>query len=59
MPILLAQILGSVIAAAILQFVSRRWLFLVNLPFGLLALLLAVRRETALKGQIWYENSSD
>ena len=42
MPILLAPILGPVIAGAILQFASWRWLFLVNLPFGVLALLLAV-----------------
>ncbi len=42
MPILLAPILGPVIAGAILQFASWRWLFLVNLPFGALALVLAV-----------------
>jgi EmrB/QacA subfamily drug resistance transporter len=42
LPILLAPILGPVIAGAILQFASWRWLFLVNLPIGLLALLLAV-----------------
>jgi EmrB/QacA subfamily drug resistance transporter len=42
MPILLAPILGPVIAGAILQFAFWRWLFLVNLPFGVLALVLAV-----------------
>ncbi len=42
MPILLAPLLGPVIAGAILQFASWRWLFLVNLPVGVLALLLAV-----------------
>jgi len=50
MPILLAPILGPVIAGAILQFASCRWLFWSTPPFGVLALLLAVRRETALKG---------
>jgi EmrB/QacA subfamily drug resistance transporter len=42
MPILLAPLLGPVIAGAILQFASWRWLFLVNLPVGVLALVLAV-----------------
>src|ERR1700723_3410333 len=40
-PILLAPILGPVIAGAILQYASWRWLFLVNLPVGALALVLA------------------
>jgi len=40
-PILLAPILGPVIAGAILQYASWRWLFLVNLPVGILALGLA------------------
>jgi EmrB/QacA subfamily drug resistance transporter len=42
MPILLAPLLGPVIAGALLRFASWRWLFLVNLPFGALALMLAV-----------------
>jgi EmrB/QacA subfamily drug resistance transporter len=42
MPILLAPLLGPFIAGAILQFASWRWLFLVNLPVGVLALVLAV-----------------
>jgi EmrB/QacA subfamily drug resistance transporter len=42
MPILLAPLLGPVIAGALLHFASWRWLFLVNLPFGVLALMLAV-----------------
>jgi len=42
MPILLAPLLGPVVAGAILQFASWRWLFLVNLPVGVLALVLAV-----------------
>ena len=42
MPILLAPILGPVIAGAILQFASWRWLFLINLPVGALAIVLAV-----------------
>jgi EmrB/QacA subfamily drug resistance transporter len=40
-PILLAPLLGPVIAGALLRFASWRWLFLVNLPFGALALVLA------------------
>lgn len=40
-PVLLAPLLGPVIAGAILQFASWRWLFLVNLPVGALAILLA------------------
>ena len=42
-PILLAPTLGPVIAGGILQHASWRWLFLVNLPVGALALLLAAR----------------
>jgi EmrB/QacA subfamily drug resistance transporter len=42
MPILAAPLLGPVIAGALLQFASWRWLFLVNLPFGALAVILAV-----------------
>jgi EmrB/QacA subfamily drug resistance transporter len=42
MPIILAPLLGPVIAGAVLRFASWRWLFLVNLPFGALALMLAV-----------------
>ncbi|MFX1737402.1 DHA2 family efflux MFS transporter permease subunit [Paraburkholderia sp. A1RI_3L] len=41
LPILLGPLLGPVIAGAILHYASWRWLFLVNLPVGLLALLLA------------------
>jgi MFS family permease len=41
LPILLAPLLGPVIAGAILQFASWRWLFLINLPVGVLALALA------------------
>jgi EmrB/QacA subfamily drug resistance transporter len=41
MPILLAPVLGPVIAGALLRFASWRWLFLINLPFGALALALA------------------
>src|ERR1700690_3208798 len=40
-PILLGPILGPVIAGAILQDASWRWLFLVNLPVGVLAIVLA------------------
>jgi EmrB/QacA subfamily drug resistance transporter len=41
LPVLLAPLLGPVIAGAILQFGSWRWLFLINLPVGVLALALA------------------
>ena len=42
LPVLLAPLLGPVIAGAILRFASWRWLFLVNLPVGVLALGLAM-----------------
>lgn len=42
LPVLLAPVLGPIVAGLILQHASWRWLFLVNLPVGLLALLLAV-----------------
>lgn len=41
-PILLAPLLGPVIAGAILQSLSWRWLFLVNLPVGIVAVVLAL-----------------
>jgi EmrB/QacA subfamily drug resistance transporter len=41
LPVLLAPLLGPVLAGAILQFASWRWLFLINLPVGALALALA------------------
>ena len=41
-PIMLGPILGPVIAGTILQHASWRWLFLVNLPVGALAIVLAV-----------------
>src|ERR1700744_109801 len=40
-PVMLGPILGPVIAGAILQHASWRWLFLVNLPVGVLAIVLA------------------
>lgn len=43
LPILLAPVLGPVVAGAILRYASWRWLFLVNLPIGVLALVLALR----------------
>jgi len=42
MPILLAPLLGPVVAGVLLHFASWHWLFWVNLPFGALALVLAV-----------------
>src|SRR6202166_598653 len=41
-PIMLGPLLGPVIAGAILQFASWRWLFLINLPVGVLAIVLAI-----------------
>src|SRR5580658_4185605 len=41
-PIMLGPILGPVIAGAILQYASWRWLFLVNLPVGALAIVLTI-----------------
>ena len=41
LPVLLAPLLGPVVAGAILHFASWRWLFLINLPVGVLALVLA------------------
>jgi EmrB/QacA subfamily drug resistance transporter len=41
-PVMLGPILGPVIAGAILQYASWRWLFLVNLPVGALAIILAI-----------------
>src|ERR1700744_2586352 len=41
-PILMGPIFGPVIAGAILQYASWRWLFLINLPVGALAVVLAV-----------------
>lgn len=43
LPILLGPLLGPVIAGTILHYASWRWLFLVNLPVGALALVLAIR----------------
>jgi EmrB/QacA subfamily drug resistance transporter len=40
-PVLVAPILGPVIAGTILRYASWRWLFLVNLPVGVLAVVLA------------------
>lgn len=40
-PVLLGPILGPVAAGAILEHLSWRWLFLVNVPIGILALVLA------------------
>lgn len=42
-PVLAAPILGPLLAGTILQHASWRWLFLLNLPIGVLALILAWR----------------
>src|ERR1700733_13959424 len=41
-PVMLGPLLGPVIAGAILQHASWRWLFLINLPVGALAIVLAI-----------------
>lgn len=43
LPVLLGPLLGPVIAGAILHYATWRWLFLVNVPLGVLAFALAVR----------------
>ncbi len=59
LPILLAPFLGPVIAGAILKYASWRWLFLVNLPVGVLAFSLAVlflpsdKHETVRRSLDW------
>lgn len=59
LPVLLAPVLGPVVAGTILQYASWRWLFFVNLPVGALAFLLAVlllpneRGETTRKKLDW------
>jgi len=42
MPILIAPLLGPVVAGVILKFVGWPWLFYINLPIGILAVSLAV-----------------
>ena len=42
LPVLLAPILGPVVAGVILQHTSWRWLFYLNLPIGLVALIAAI-----------------
>ncbi len=41
MPILIAPILGPIVAGAILKYASWPWLFYINLPIGILAVFLA------------------
>lgn len=59
LPVLLAPVLGPVIAGAILQYASWRWLFLVNLPVGIIALVLVFlilpsdRQETTRRRLDW------
>jgi len=42
-PVLVGPIFGPVLAGAILQHASWRWIFLINLPIGVLAITLATR----------------
>jgi drug resistance transporter, EmrB/QacA subfamily len=59
LPVLLAPVLGPIIAGAILQYASWRWLFLVNLPVGAIAIVLAAlllpsdRHETTPRALDW------
>ncbi|MBJ3777946.1 DHA2 family efflux MFS transporter permease subunit [Acuticoccus mangrovi] len=59
LPVLLAPVLGPIAAGAILQYASWRWLFLINLPIGALAMLLATlllpseREETTPRKLDW------
>ncbi|HEY0263500.1 MAG TPA: DHA2 family efflux MFS transporter permease subunit [Granulicella sp.] len=41
-PVMLGPLLGPVIAGAILQHASWRWLFFINLPVGVLAIVMAI-----------------
>jgi EmrB/QacA subfamily drug resistance transporter len=41
-PILIAPILGPVVAGAVLQWADWRWLFYLNLPIGLLGMVLSI-----------------
>lgn len=47
MPIALGPILGPVLGGLVLSWLSWRWLFLINLPLGLVGLVLAARYLTA------------
>jgi EmrB/QacA subfamily drug resistance transporter len=42
LPILIGPILGPIVAGAILQHASWRWIFFINLPIGIVATVLAV-----------------
>jgi EmrB/QacA subfamily drug resistance transporter len=41
-PVMLGPLFGPVLAGAILQYSSWRWLFLINLPVGILAIVLSI-----------------
>lgn len=59
LPVLLAPVFGPIIAGAILQHASWRWLFLVNLPIGMIAIVLVIivlpndRHETTRRTLDW------
>ncbi|MEU6268856.1 DHA2 family efflux MFS transporter permease subunit [Saccharopolyspora shandongensis] len=42
-PVMLAPVVGPILGGAIVQSLDWRWMFLINLPIGLIALWLAVR----------------
>lgn len=51
-PVLLAPVMGPIIAGAILQYASWHWLFFVNLPVGALAFVLAILFLPADRGEV-------
>ncbi len=52
-PMLLAPIVGPVVGGALVEAVSWRWMFLINLPIGGLALLLAARLLPVVPRRPW------
>lgn len=47
LPLTLGPILGPVVGGLLVDYVNWRWMFLINLPIGLVALLLALRSRPA------------
>ena len=51
-PMLLAPILGPVIGGLLVTSVSWRWIFYVNVPIGIVAIVAAVRRLPSTRGEL-------